>query len=175
MKHTELYKAYKDLDAIEAAELVRAVQAHGSEYVFIHIDEDGDYDCDELNAAPIIAAATKYMDAYEDFYVSRVEIHDDDGYTLYGWSKESCADEEEIDSVAHGHLSYVTDCISETDEVKDVSIPSDRDKLYNVICNLSEMLGEIAGHNDWQVDDEQIDTLYNLASEARNLMENGKV
>lgn len=120
MKHTDLYNEYKKLDAIEEVELILAVEAHGNEYVFIHFDDDGNYDVDECNNAPIIAASTKWMDAYEDFYVSRVEV--DRGFcTLYGWPKEGCADEVEIDSVAHGHLGYVTDCISETDDVKDVS------------------------------------------------------
>lgn len=125
MKHTDLYKEYKRLDTIEAVELMLAVEAHGNEYVFIHIDEDGNYDVEERDKAPIISASTKWMDAYDDFYISRVEV-DNGFYTLYGWPKEGFADEVEIDSVAHGHLGYVTDCIPETDDVKDVSIVSDR-------------------------------------------------
>lgn len=174
MKHTDLYKEYKKLDAIEAVELILAVKAHGNEYVFIHFDEDGDYDVEERNNAPIISAATKWMDAYEDFYVSRVEV-DAGFYTLYGWAKEGCADEIEIDSVAHGHLGYITDCIPETDNVKDVSDTSVRDELYKTICNLSEMLGEIAGHDDWDVSEAEINTLNELATQARELMENGIV
>lgn len=120
MKHTDLYNEYKKLDAIEREELVAAVNAHGGKYVFIHVDEDGDYDSEEQNNAPIVAASTRYMDAYEDFYISRVEVKN--GYLyIYGWPKESCADELEIESVAHGHLGYITDEIPETDTVKDVS------------------------------------------------------
>lgn len=120
MKHTDLYNEYKKLDELERQELIAAVQAHGGEYVFIHIDEDGDYDDDEQNEAPIVAGATRYMDSYEDFYISRVEFKN--GYlSIYGWPKESWSDEDEIDSVAHGHLGYITDMIEETETVKDVS------------------------------------------------------
>lgn len=120
MKHTDLHNEYKKLDAIESRELIAAVKAHGNEYIFVHFDDDGDYDTDERNNAPIIAASTKWMDAYEDFYISRVKV-EDDCYTIYGWQKESCADEIEIDSVAHGHLGYIIDCIPETDSVTDVT------------------------------------------------------
>lgn len=120
MKHTELYFEYKKLDELERQELIAAVNAHGGEYVFIHIDEDGDYDSEEQNNAPIVAASTRYMDAYEDFYISRVEVKN--GYlSIYGWPKESWSDEDEIDSVAHGHLGYITDMIEETETIKDVS------------------------------------------------------
>lgn len=129
MKHTDLYNEYKKLDEIERQELIAAVQAHGGEYVFIHVDEDGDYDDDEQNEAPIVAASTRYMDSYEDFYISRVEVKN--GYlSFYGWPKESWSDENEIDSVAHGHLGYITDMIDETDAVKDVSIDAHKHKVY---------------------------------------------
>lgn len=120
MKHTDLYNEYKKLDELERQELIAAVQAHGGEYVFIHVDEDGDYDDDEQSEAPIVAGSTRYMDSYEDFYISRVEVKN--GYlSIYGWPKESWSDEDEIDSVAHGHLGYITDMIEETETVKDVS------------------------------------------------------
>ena len=120
MKHTELYNEYKKLDELERQELIAAVNAHGGEYVFIHIDEDGNYDSEEQNNAPIVAASTRYMDAYEDFYISRVEVKD--GHlNIDGWPKEGWADEDEIDSVAHGHLGYITDMIDETETIKDVS------------------------------------------------------
>ena len=120
MKHTDLYYEYKKLDAIEEQELVAAVKAHGDEYVFIHFDDSGDYDIEERDNAPIIAASTKYMDGYQDFYISRIEV-EGECYRLYGWPTESLSDEVEIDSVAHGHLGYVIDCIAETEEVSDVS------------------------------------------------------
>lgn len=175
MKHTDLYNEYKKLDALEEAELIAAVKAHGGEYIFVHFDEDGDYDSEERNEAPIIAASTRWMDSYEDFYVSRVEVDERGYYTLYGWNKEGCADEMEIDSIAHGHLGYVTDCIPETESVKDVSISTDRDNLYSLICNMSEMLGEIANHDDINITDNEIEDLATMASEARDILENGKV
>lgn len=120
MKHTDLYNEYKKLDEIDRQELIAAVQAHGGEYVFIHVDEDGDYDMEEQDDAPIVAASTRYMDAYEDFYISRVEVKNNCLY-IYGWPKESIDDEREIESVAHGHLGYITDMIDATETVKDVS------------------------------------------------------
>lgn len=122
MKHTDFYSLHKKLDEQAKEELVAAVKAHGNEYVFIHFDEDGDYDFEELNNAPIVAASAKYMDGYEDFFISRIEVDEDGYYVLYGWPKDECPDEVEIDSVAHGHLEYVINCISETEEVKSVSI-----------------------------------------------------
>lgn len=122
MKHTDLYNEYKKLDEIDRQELIAAVQAHGGEYVFIHVDEDGDYDMEEQDDAPIVAASTRYMDAYEDFYISRVEVKNNCLY-IYGWPKESIDDEREIESVAHGHLGYITDMIDATETVKDVSSP----------------------------------------------------
>lgn len=120
MKHTDLYDHYKMLDAIEARELIAAVKAHGDEYVFVHF-EDGECDEDEADNAPIIAASTKFMDVFEDFCISRVEVGDN-WYRLFGWRKENdWRDEVEIDMVSHGHLSYVTSRIPETDETKDVS------------------------------------------------------
>lgn len=129
MKHTELYNEYKKLDELERQELIAAVKAHGGEYVFIHVDEDGNYDDDEQNEAPIVAASTRYMDSYEDFYISRVEVKND-YLSIYGWPKESWSGEDEIDSVAHGHLGYITDMIDETETVKDVSIDAHKHKVY---------------------------------------------
>lgn len=120
MKHTDLYNEYKKLDAIERRELIAAVKAHGNEYIFVHFDDDGDFDDEERDYAPIISAATSGMDAYEDFYISRVDV-EGDSCTLYGWAKECYADEVQIDSVAHGHLGYVIDSIPETDDIKDVT------------------------------------------------------
>lgn len=120
MKHTELYQEYKRLDELERKELIAAVEAHGGEYVFIHLDDEGDYDDDERNNAPIISGSYGWMSNYEDFYVSRVEVIK--GHlNLYGWQTEGYSDEREIDDVAHGHLGYVTDMIPETDDVKDVT------------------------------------------------------
>lgn len=122
MKHTDFYSLHKALDNQAYQELRAAVRAHGNEYVFIHIDEDGDYDTEEENAAPIVSASTKWMDGFEDFYITRVAIDDNDYVTIYGYNKEGYADEYEIDAVSHGHLEYIIDHIPETEEVKDVTI-----------------------------------------------------
>ena len=120
MKHSELYNEYKKLDEIERQELIAAVKAHGGECIFIHTEKD--YALDEQDDAPIVAACTRCMDQYEDFYISRVVLEDGKYLNIYGYSKEGCMDDEnEIESIAHGHLGYIIDEIPETDAVKDVS------------------------------------------------------
>ena len=174
MKHTELYNEYKKLDELERQELIAAVKAYGGEYVFI--DEDTE-DWEDNDDCPIVSACFSYSDNQSDYYVSRVAV-DEKGYlAIYGFDKEygSPSDERELNYIETSHIGTIIDFIPATETVKDVSIPSNRDKLYSAICDLSEMLGEIAGHDDWQIDEEEIETLYNLAAEARDLMENGKV
>lgn len=123
MKHTDFYTLHKRLDEQAQEELTAAVKAHGGEYIFIHFDEDGDYDEDERNNAPIIMVSTYGMDTYEDFYISRVELEDDKYLHIYGWPKEGWGEELELDGFAHGHLEYIIDQIPETDEIQDVTIP----------------------------------------------------
>lgn len=123
MKHTDFYNQYKIVDARTQNELKAAVKAHGNEYVFIHTEND-DNISEEINKAPIISASTKWMESYEDFYVTRVEIDDFDCVVVYGFLKEGWSDDEqELTSIAHGQLEYVIDEIPETDEIKDVTIP----------------------------------------------------
>lgn len=122
MKHTDLYNEYKKLDELEREELKAAVMAHGGEYIFIQLNDEDGCDSEELNDAPIVAASTRYMSAYEDFYISRVTMEEGKYLTIYGFLKDGYLDdEEEIESVAHGHLGYITDMIPETETVKDVS------------------------------------------------------
>lgn len=98
-----------------------AIKAHGDEYIFIHEDEDGDYNNEEKNNAPVIAASTRYMDGYEDFYVVRVAL-EDNWLQIYGFPKDGWDSEDELTSVAHGHLEYIIDLIPETEDVQDVTI-----------------------------------------------------
>lgn len=124
MKHTDFYKLYKKLDEQARKELVAAVKAHGNEYVFIHTDEDGAYDEDDKDNAPIILASTHHMSNYEDFCVVSVSLNDNDALSIYGFAKEGFSeDEHELCYIAHGHLEYLIDSIPETEDVKDVSIP----------------------------------------------------
>ena len=67
-------------------------------------------------------AGTRGMDTYEDFYISRVELEDDQYLNIYGWPKEGWTDELQLDDFAHGHLEYIIDQIPETDTVQDVTI-----------------------------------------------------
>ena len=87
MKHTDFYALHKKLDEQARNELMAAIKAHGDEYIFIHEDEDGDYNNEEKNNAPVIAASTRYMDGYEDFYVVRVAL-EDNWLQIYGFPKD---------------------------------------------------------------------------------------
>lgn len=124
MNHTDFYNQYKHLDAQTENELKAAVKAHGKEYVFIHIEnDDDDHISEESNNAPIILASTKWMDSYDDFYVTRVVIDDFDCVIVYGFPKDCWPDDEhELTEIAHGQLEYVIDEIPATDEVEDVTI-----------------------------------------------------
>lgn len=122
MKHTDLYNEYKKLDALERDELIAAIKAHGGEYVFIHVDEDGYYDSEERdNFSPIISASASWMAEYVDFYISRVAVDSNGALTIYGWPKETLSDVMKITDVAHGHLGYITDMIPETEDITDVT------------------------------------------------------
>lgn len=118
MKHTDFYALHKNLDEQARKELKAAIMAYGNEYVFIH-DEDNE---EKRNNAPIITASTKYMEGYEDFYVVRVVL-EDDYLVIYGYPKDGWYSEDELTSIAHGHLEYIIDQIPETEAVQDVSMP----------------------------------------------------
>ncbi|MDE6019224.1 MAG: hypothetical protein K2G85_10490 [Muribaculaceae bacterium] len=122
MKHTDFYSLHKKLDDQAEKELVAAIKAHGNEYIFIHTDEDDEYIPEEKNEAPIILASTKHMESYEDFYITRVVLDEEDYLSVYGFTKDGWEDEHELDSIAHGHLEYIIDHIPETDKVQDVTI-----------------------------------------------------
>lgn len=123
MKHTDFYALHKKLDELAAQELKAAIQAHGNEYVFIHVDEE----TGEVNGqdnAPIILASTDWMYEFEDFYVTRVTLEEGKYLVIYGYTKEEWFDEYELTSIAHGHLEYIIDHIPETEAIKDVTISS---------------------------------------------------
>ena len=131
MKHTNFYSQLKEIDNRIREELKAAIKAHGIEYTFIHTDRDDEdediYDLisEETNRAPIILASTHYTETSEDYYVTHVELDiENDDVFIYGFPTNGCSDDVcELEFIAHGHLEYIIDQISETDEVQDVSIP----------------------------------------------------
>lgn len=121
MKHLDLWHAYKELDNLEAEQLKAAVKAHGGEYVFRDVEKDYEELGEEIPEMPCIMAAWKHCDCYEDYYITRVTVEDDE-LTLYGYPKDGwSADEHWIDSIAHGSYGWIIDMIPETENVKDVS------------------------------------------------------
>lgn len=126
MKHTDFYIEYKKLNDIEKQELIAAVNAHGGEYVFIHIDDDndGELDMDEYAAAPVILATSGWPENFSCYHISSVAIVNGN-LRIYGVPEDSCGDEREIDDVPDGHLGCIIDYIPETETVSDVSIHFD--------------------------------------------------
>ncbi len=122
MKHTDFYAQHKQLDSQAREELRVAVKAHGGEYIFIHQEDDEEWNEDEMNDAPIILAATKHMENYEDFYVSRVVVEDGKYLTIYGFPKEGWWGDDMITDIFFGQIECIIDAIPETEEIKDVTI-----------------------------------------------------
>lgn len=129
MRHTDFWSLYKDLDNQLQEELITAIRAHGGEYVFADPEEydeyeQAQYNVDALSDVPIILASSRYMGSYEDFYVVRVELEEDDFLCVYGVSVSDGGSEEvELDSYAHGQLENILDHIPSTEEVKSVVAP----------------------------------------------------
>lgn len=178
MKGTDFYKLYKELEAREKDELIAAVQAHGGEYVFFDCASDNaeeEWEEAEYNdTCPIVLASFRHDDSYSDFYVTCVKVTDDKWLSIYGIRKEypCLSDEDRLDMICYGQIHNITEEIPETEKVKDVASQTKRDNLYNFVCNLSKMLGEIANHDDMQITEDEIQSLATMASEARDIMEN---
>ncbi len=117
MKHTDLYRKYRELEALEYAELKKAVMAHGGEFRFI--TEDGE----EIDGVqmPIVMAGDRHWDSNCDCYITRVAVIGN-CVNIYGYDKEYGDEEMLLDDIELGHISYIIDEIPETDEVHDVTI-----------------------------------------------------
>lgn len=126
MNHTDFYTLHRELDERAKQELIAAVRAHGGEYVFAEPDEYEEFDAEDLYKCPVIMAATRWMEGYEDFYIVRVEFLEKEGLCIYGVPKERWDEELELDSFVHGHLEYIIDEIPETEEVKSVAISKNK-------------------------------------------------
>lgn len=116
MKHSDFYKQYRELEALEREELKKAVLAHGGEFRFQ--TEDGESIGDIQ--APIVMAGDRHWDSNCDCIITRVAVVNG-GLEIYGYDKEYGDKEMWLDDVEFGHLSYIIDEIPETNEVKDVT------------------------------------------------------
>lgn len=116
MRHSDFYKQYKELEALERAELKKAVLAHGGEFRFLTPDRE------EIDGviAPIVMGGDSHWEQNCDCVISRVVV--EDGHlSIYGYDKEYGDEEIYLDDIEFGHLNYIIDEIPETDEVKDVT------------------------------------------------------
>lgn len=116
MRHSDFYKKYRELEALEREELKKAVLAHGGEFRF----QTKDGEEIEGVSAPIVMAGDSHWDSNCDCVITRVAVVD--GYLeIYGYDKEYGSEEMWLDDVEFGHLSYIIDEIPETEDMKDVS------------------------------------------------------
>lgn len=114
MRHTNLFEKYEALDAQERRELAAAVNAHGGDYIFPTQDEDG---CDPRT---IVSASFKHSERTDDYTVTRVKVQH--GVPIiYGCPVGSEDNVGVLYYIEYGHISFITDVIPETDDVKDVS------------------------------------------------------
>ena len=127
MKNSDLYQKWQELDKQERRELAAAVKAHGGQYVFIDCDGDDAvekwYESTDHDNIPIIHGASKYLDGYDDYYVSKVVAYDSGQVGIYGFRTEydGPEDEEYIQHIMYAQINLITDMIPETDDVSDVS------------------------------------------------------
>ena len=116
MRHTDFYRKYRELEALERKELKKAVLAHGGEFRFR--TEDGD-DIEGVQM-PIVMAGDSHWESNCDCYITRVAVVD--GFLeIYGYDKEYGYKEIRLDDIEFGHLNYIIDEIPETDAVHDVT------------------------------------------------------
>lgn len=128
MNHSDFYQKYKELQAQECQELAAAVKAYGGEYIFIDCDGDDAkekwYDREGDDATPIIHGATRYLEGYDDYYVSRVKVDQYGNLSIYGFRTEgdNPDDEDYLEHIMPNQINSIIDFIPETESVKDVSI-----------------------------------------------------
>ena len=116
MRHSDFYKKYRELEALEREELKKAVMAHGGEFRF----QTKDREEIEGVSAPIVMAGDSHWDSNCDCIITRVAVVN--GHLeIYGYDKEYGSEEMWLDDVEFGHLSYIIDEIPETEGAKDVS------------------------------------------------------
>ena len=127
MKNSNLHSKWEALDKQERRELAAAVKAHGGQYVFIDCESDNAEvkwrareDYEDL---PIVHASNKYQDGYEDYYVTKVVVDENNQASIYGFSTEygSPTCEEYLEYIMYSHIGYITDMIPEINGISDVS------------------------------------------------------
>lgn len=128
MRYSDFYQMYKQLQQQERQELAAAVKAYGDEYVFIDCDSDDAvekwYAMEDHEDFPMVHGATKYLDGYDDYYVSRVKVNEYGDVSIYGFRTEgdNPDDEDYLEHIMPGQVCLIIDFIPETETVKDVSI-----------------------------------------------------
>lgn len=116
MRHSDFYRQYRKIEALEREELKKAVLAHGGEFRFQTEDGEGI----EGVQTPIIMAGDSHWESNCDCYITRVAVVD--GFLeIYGYDKEYGNEEMRLDDIEFGHLEYIIDEIPETESVHDVT------------------------------------------------------
>lgn len=118
MKHTDFYDTYKAIDNLACNELIAAIKAHGGAYNFESKATDF--------GMPVILASFKHAETTEEYYVSRVEVNENDHLSIFGYPK--CCNfchEDLLYYIPSGQYEEITELIPETKDVQDVSMPNE--------------------------------------------------
>lgn len=130
MKCTNTYNLFKEIDALERRELIAAVMAHGGEYIFFDCsgdenDVDGRWrELEDTYNIPVVLGSRSWEECHTDYYVTKVTVENGWILHVYGFCKAHGnwpSDEDLIDNIEWGHISFITDDIPETEDLKDVS------------------------------------------------------
>ena len=113
MRHTDITPLLNRVRDLEKEELKKAVAAHGGLYRF-----------DKDNRPVITSPCSDSSDTAEDIDICQASVNEEGNLCLTGISHLDFRDVEieyDPDDFAPGQLSFITNDIPETDEVKDVS------------------------------------------------------
>lgn len=111
-----ILESYDALEANEKRALISAIQSHGGEYVFIHLNEYSEADdADEIENAPIVWGTSQWNENVSSYVVSRVIVErkqNQDCLVIFGWQIDpGYTDENIITDIVYSHLSHIIEAI----------------------------------------------------------------
>ena len=133
MKCTVFYELSQKLYKIAAAELKKAIKAHGGEYTFLENAKDFCCPNDSEQEVPVITFQLEQRPT--DIVVMKVTLSDN-RIIVTGFDNEDPSAEPgeyELSDAEETHIFYITEAIRETEEIKDVSTPGFAEMINNFV------------------------------------------